>query len=223
MSEDILLPVFLNGARDYVQGTQIISRLAGTIGDGSAVTLHSVDFHKITDRVILAAERDATKPEKESGDVLGRVVFVAAQQQRRFVLLQGAEIAPRKSIVENAKWHELTDLRKGRLTTTYAIDNLQTDEDFLISVVQTLKILHEALADDVSDVWLTGMRASSIPMGCAFPVSSGDLTITENRVMRRGSQWQSMCTAELSGQDGTVIASVAVSFAFKTEGEIHAD
>ena len=223
MSEDTLLPVFLNGARDYVQGTQIISRLAGAVSDGSELTLHSVDFHKITDRVVYAAERDATDWEKESGDVLGRVVFSASQQQRRFVLLQGVDVAPRKSIAENARWQELTDQRKGRLTTTFWIDNLQTDEDFLIAVVQTLKLLHEALADDVSDVWLTGMRASNIPMGGAFPVSAGNLSLTENRVMRRGLQWQSMCTARMYAQDGTDIASVAVSFAFKVEGEIHAD
>lgn len=219
----IALDVCLNGARDYVQGTQMIARAAEIAArDRGPVTLAAAAFHRITDRTVALAPAEAAAEDDEAP--LGTLVFTRPDGTRAdYRLLAEAAAAPRRAISVEPSWREIDGARQGPLSTAFALSGLGDGEDFLVSVVQTIKGLHEALAADVHDVWLTGLRGASVPMAAPFPVADGTLTLACRRMMPGRDSRQSLLMADMAGPDGGRVAAAAVTFSFRTEATIHVD
>lgn len=218
------LDVCLNGRRDYVQGTQMVARSADHFAAAGAgpVVLSAAAFHRITDREVGIVT--GTPGPDLAEHALGTLRFTGADgAPLDAVLVAGPGAAPRRDIPVTATWEEIAGTRTNALSTAFALGGLARGEDFLVALVQTVKGLHEALADDVRDVWLTGLRGARIPLSGPFPVPRGRLDLEFRRLMPGTGTRQSLLMAAFSGEDGTPVARTAVTFSFRTEAPVHVD
>lgn len=212
------LDVFLNGKRSYVQGTQLIARVVDlAAADGTGPWLvKSATFQKMTDRTVTATEQDAGPDDA----VLGTIALSSEQGNKTFTLYDTDQPAPRASATPLASWTEMPDARQGPLTTKYDITGLTTGEDYLVAVVQIVKALHEDLADDVSDVWLTGFRSATIPFA-PFPATHGQLDISFRRSMKGEEGWQTLMMTTFESPQCAAPVRAAVTFFFRSEQFSH--
>lgn len=214
---DTPLPVFLNGSRTYVQGTQILARTADAIAFDGEVVLKQAVFQNITDRGVAIAE--APGPTETA---LGRAQFTTADGETRAVnWVALGEGAPRKSVSLPCRWAKTDTASDHPLSATFDIENLSSGEDYLNALIQSIKGLHDALASDVRDIWFTGLRRSNIPLP-GFPETKGTLHLTFDRIMGRDGEYQSIQRTKFEGASGQVIEAV-VTFAFKSEEFTHVD
>lgn len=213
------LSVFLNGSRDYVQGTQMMARameMAVAQAPGPHV-LTSATFHRITDRGVLVAKAGIA----DAAESLGKIQLTTGAGALAFDLVEGPDPAPRQSVAVAPTWHEEPEARQGPLTTRFTVDGLCTGEDYLIAVVQILKQLHERLAPDVTDVWMTGFRSANIPFDPAFPAAKGTLETTCRRSMHGETSWQTLTLTSFTNHTLAVPIRAAITFAFKSGTVTH--
>lgn len=219
------LDVILNGKRQYVQGTQMIARsaeIAAAQKDSSPVILQAATFHRITDK---AVQLHPGMPDDNSSKdrLLGTLSFVSDSALTHYTLLERQNTAPRGEIAPRATWTRRNCPDEGRLSAAFDVDGLEQGEDLLVAIVQTIKGLHESLAPDVQDVWLTGFRAGNIPMSGTLPFHAGILTIQARRSMKGDGIWQTLQMASFVPANDAPPLRVAVTFAFKSETLSHVD
>jgi hypothetical protein len=216
----IALPVMLNGGREYVQGTQMLARASEIVAPAGG-TLTMAAFRSITDRqVILSILEPGAKPPKAT---LGSARYRTADGTEFSVaFIAESERAPADTRPPRCSWRRLDAGDGGALDADFAIEGLGDSEDFLDALIQTIKLLHDAMGPDIRDIWFTGLRNGTVPVGPRFPVAEGLLTLRQQRMMGREGVWQSTQLATLTGSDSTVIAEAAVTFAFKAPELPHA-
>ena len=214
------LDVFLNGSRTYVQGTQIIARSSEALfGQGRGV-LRQATFHKITDRLVTMVQSDLAQD--FSGTSVGRGIFEnEAGVTMPVTWFEQDGPAPKYDRPPTCKWLRQDCEQTHRLSAKFSLAELQNGEDFLVALIQTIKELHSALADDVTSIWFTGLRRANIPV-TAFPVSSGTLTICGERFVGRDGEFQSMQRISFEQGQGDPVTAV-VTFAFKSKEFSHVD
>ena len=219
----ISLDICLNGARSYVQGTQLIARSAEALAEarpGAAITLRSAAFHRMTDRhVDLSIGAEA----EQVGDPIGVLNFGSNDAPEVAYLYEPGATAPRRDIAVAAAWDKCAADHDGVLSAGFELSGLHTGEDLLVAIVQTVKGLHEALAEDVKDVWLTGFRSANIPMAGPFPDPEGVLQLQSRRVMKSDGVWQTLQMASFVGRQGGDPIRAAVTFSFKSKALTHVD
>lgn len=217
----IPLPVFLNGTRDYVQGTQILARAAEALPE-EHLTLHTAAFHRQT---VNGVGMLLTPPEDSSRtDVLGTAQFHTSGEERREVtFVELADTAPRKTLPPTCKFTMQPGSQRNSLSADFAVTAISCPEDFLIAVIQTIKGLHQDLPGGVCDVWFSGLRAGNIPVQGTFPVTEGILEINYNRLMIRAGIYQSSQAVVFKDHAGTAMAKAMITFAFKSENPVHVD
>lgn len=223
------LDVFLNGARSYVQGTQMIARSAehlASLGpsDAPLPELQTAVFHRISDRGVTIREGQAVSPKDAPDDLLGALVFAHGDARIGLHLVEAQDTAPRRDAPHAGRWSEQTAARQGALSTAFDVEGLKTGEDLLVAIVQTVKGLHEALAADVHDVWLTGFRSANVPLAGPLPSTSGVLSLQSRRVMKGPDVWQTLQMASFAPTDATMPeVRAAVTFSFKSQELTHVD
>ena len=214
------LGVFLNGSRTYVQGTQILARSAEAVFEDGSGLLRQATFHSITDRLVTLTPAD------QAADLpaapLGRAVYEDAQGNALSVVWHAQDgAAPRADRPLSCTWRRQDQGQAHPLSARFALAGLTSGEDYLNALIQAIKGLHDALAEDVHDIWFTGLRRADIPMG-PFPASSGTLTITGDRLMGRDGAFQSI--QRTCFEDGTGLSiNGVVTFAFKSKGFSYVD
>lgn len=215
----ISIPVFLNGARDYVQGTQLLARASEVVASGSAesMRLHSAGFHSITDREVSITLADELPDAADAA--LGDAVFRTEAGARKFVRFwAGENEAPRKTISPNCSYRQSKADPANPLNGTWELSGVADLEDLLNAIVQSIKTQHENLGQQVSNVWFTGLRSAAIPVFAPIAGGSCELQITHIRSMNSNDRTQSLQKIELAG-DGVAPMSGMVTFAYLT-GEI---
>ncbi|MGI9503046.1 MAG: hypothetical protein ACR2RE_08345, partial [Geminicoccaceae bacterium] len=145
---EIPIEVFLNGNREYIQGTQMLGRacaLAPMIFQ-SALALCDASFTKITCRQI----QIGTSLRKHDVKPVGRVVFRARATRLPLYFYERALPADRRVIPERCQY---SLIKKGSpLEGRFLFSKVSTIDDLLIVVVQTIKILHEQLGRDIRNI-----------------------------------------------------------------------
>lgn len=214
MASPVDLNVFLNGPRTYVQGTQIIARSGEALFGQAAGVLRQATFHNITDRLVTMVPTDLAQD--FSGKSVGRGMYEsAAGVAMPIIWFEQDSPAPKQDCLPNCKWVRQDYEQTHRLSARFSITGLHNGEDFLIALIQTIKEIHSALADDVTSIWFTGLRRANIPLA-AFPVTSGTLTIDGERFVGRDGEFQSMQRISFE-HDEDVSVTAVVTFAFKSK------
>ena len=81
-------------------------------------------------------------------------------------------------------------------------------------MVQAVKKLHEALAQDARDIWLTGMRTATIPVDKGFANADGEIEVELVRLMRSPPQYQTLNKVTITG---STMAPFFVTFALRSD------
>ena len=213
------LDVCLNGARDYVQGTQLIARATELIAAKSdtPLTVSAAAFQHITDRTVFLS-RAAPDPDAATvGTVLGTLGLRGADGQESWSFIEGPDHAPRRDVPPDCAYALVPGSQSDVLSGRFEVSGLSGTESYLVALIQSVKKLHEGVSDSVTDIWFTGLRGADIPVGKPFPCSAGMLAVSYRRLMRRDEVWQSLLAVQLTDPDGAMVTKSAISFAFKSE------
>lgn len=210
------LAVYLNSARDYVQGTQMIARAAEVWAPalGPRAVLTAAAFRKITQNKVLCLS--GATPPPEGLTLIGEASFATwfdnGRQTTTLRFAELAEPAERRLRAETIVYEPLAALQPG-LTGEFAFAGLKSFEDLLILIIQSVKAVHEAAGPAIHDIWFTGCRQTALPIA-APPMTAGKLTVRHLRLLGRAPLFQTMSAVELEGAGGGNLSAV-VTFAFQ--------
>lgn len=181
-----ILEVFLRGERDYVQGTQMIARVADAASLEGGV-FQQAEFHRKTlNRVALDVDGAAT-PE----DTVAKVHFQAQGQAglQSYSLCELPDQATRRDIPlpiavarqsgPDASFADATD------ASIWQWRDAQGFEDVLNAIVQIIRGEHSVRWPGSRDVWLTGFRRLNLPVAPA-KASAGTMQLKLWRRMGAG-------------------------------------
>jgi len=212
-----LLTVFLRDQRDYVQGTQIIARLAEQAApEGSQLT--QARFGQITANQV----RWRPAGELDSAARIGEVQFTRGGQELMFHIEDTGLIAPRR--LDTHMGVRVTPTRTDApLSGQYRIEHPMDLEGLLNALIQSVKNLHERLGPGIHDVWFTGMRQCALPVQHQLGLFEGHVDIRHRRMIRRGPSHQSLVEVVVSNLQGRSCHRCMINFAFKSEHPIHVD
>lgn len=212
MSFPIALRVVLNGTRDYVQGSQIVARAIEQMAPMGAQSLVSAGFHQITDRLVTLTD----SPSEVAEDNLGELTVRTHEGDKlRAYLVAQDETAPRDTRPQRVQCTKTS--QSGPLDAEFSITAISDLEDIFDALVQSVKGLHEDLADDVEDVWFTSLRGKSFPLASDAIPSAGTLAVDYKRIMKSEDRWQTLMGFSISDPAGDAVFSGALTFAFKSE------
>lgn len=200
------LDLFLRGSRNYVQGTQIIARLAERLPPG-AWRLDQANFHAITLRTLAFARAGAADEAK----ACGRVSFSSAEQPSvTFVLFETEREAPRRDTAM-----PITVTRQGDegARAAWAYAGVTSFEDALNVLVQAIKAENAQRWPKGEDIWFTGARRLGLPVS-APPAPSGVLNLTLYRQIGLSGQVQTIWHSDFPGLDGAGM----ITFTLKLPG-----
>lgn len=211
------LNVFLRGSRTYVQGTQLIARVADRLADSDAVLARAA-FSKITGNLVAVSRADAAD---DGRPVVGQVAFSHGEEEQGFVLLECEAEAPRLDLPMDITVRLVQCT--GKLAGTYAYEGAVDLESTLNIIVQSTKALHETLGEGVGDVWFTGIRGFPLPAGAPTAAAEGLVIVEALRVMRSGTTYQSMLRVGLLDRDDNRLLGGHVTFAFRSDEVVDVD
>jgi hypothetical protein len=208
------LDVFLNGKRNYVQGSQILARTAEIIQGryGAGLCLREFAFKHTT--VKLVGVHFGEGEQDMSASRIGEATFGAASNGIRTGYFELSELAPKADIPESIVLNLKSGGTGGSGCFQYA--GALTFEDALRVVVQAIKTLHQALAPDAYDIWLTGMRGGAIPLDRGFSAEMGEIEVEMLRLMGSPPQYQTLNRVTVRSQ-GSALAPFAVTFALRSD------
>lgn len=168
------LDVGLRGTRDYIQGSQILSR-TGELLQAEAVgpvELLTAKFTQITEQGVRVALGDDDDVE---GVEIGKAQYATADGRRtaRFFEIAGP---PAHRIDDVAKvTADLVADAAGNASCTFAITG--TFESYLVAVIEFVKAAHAARGATVVDIWFTALMGAQLPLDATYP-TSGALRLT---------------------------------------------
>lgn len=201
------LAVVLNGARTYVQGSQMLAGAAAHAREIlGAEALVSCAFRRITDRLVALRIGEESRVSS-----VGSAEFLSPAGR---IVIQFEELeaeAPRAEVSEPVFLAPDGDLRVG-------FHQAQGLAGLVAGIVQSVKAFHERRFPGSWDIWFTGLRGTALPL--AEDVSSGDITIELKRVIGAAPTFQSLTSVVLRA--GAREWRFPVTFAFKSEGACHA-
>jgi len=219
-SEALELPVFLNGDRNYVQASQVISRTAEILEQKRPAEFQLQDFafrRITTNKIAVSFHSEHIGP---AADIVGEANFSSPAQPviARFHDLD--EAAENRNLPETIKLEWLSSKRLG--CGDFSFQHAFSFEDALICVVQSIKKLQLSLADDVHDVFITAMRGAKLSLSQAFAAPSGEISIHMLRLMGNSPQFQTLSKVTITAGQKRM-PSFAVMFAFRSNATIHVD
>lgn len=167
------IDVFLREKRDYVQGTQIISRIAELLQEEDWV-LQQAEFRQLSTKMLRTSEII----QNEADDSVARIRFANSLtgETKTFGVYETGRPAARSSQVMSIEVEPSTlpATHSENKETVWNFRNANTFEDLLNSIVQAIKTEHKILWPQSSNIWLTGFRHFELPVS---GVTSGEGSI----------------------------------------------
>jgi hypothetical protein len=219
-SEALEIPIFLNGDRNYVQASQIISRTAEIMErqQPSEFQLQDFAFKRITANKIAVSFHPT---HANSGtNLIGHANFSSSTQPIVAHFHDLGAPAENKSLPEQIKLKLRSSQRIG--CGNFFFQDAFSFEDALIVVVQSIKKLHLSLADDAHDIFITAMRGAKLSLNRTFSASSGEINIDMLRLMNNCPQFQTLSRVTITAGRKRMTPFV-VMFAFRSNANIHVD
>ena len=189
------LDVGLRGTRDYIQGSQILSRTGELLAAGSdaPIALVSAKFTRITERGVQVALADEDAVE---GEEIGRAQYDEGGARRavRFIEVPGPT-APRIDDVDKVT-NGLEIAADGSAACAFAIAG--TFESYLVAVIEFVKAAHAARADGVRDIWFTALMGARLPLDPVYP-TTGTMRLSPKIERMVGERTQTLGLLETAG------------------------
>lgn len=210
------LDVYLRGTRNYVQGSQILGRTSDWLSelDEGALHLVSAKFSRITERGVIAV-LDASDDEIASGKWIGQARYQGADTVKVVHFgdrdgIGALRIADVPSRLTNFR-------REGRLAGTATAKHDGSQEAFLASIIETVKRLHADLADDIADIWFTGLAQAQLPLSksCGTEVS---ISISPLLERKQDGRLLTLTRVETT-KSGTAIQPFSIGFSCRIKSE----
>jgi hypothetical protein len=201
------LAVTLKGARDYVQGSQMLARAAEVVG---ADILLACAFHRLTASAVAATM--LSPGERPPEEACGDAEFARGRERVRVAFMEQPGLAPRAG--DTAGW-TLGAVVESKLEGEFAYAGAAHFESRLEVVVRALKTLHEAEAGPGARAIFTGVRRASF--ACGTLPDAGILRIASLRALQTAGGWQTLSRLELSPEGAPPQAALA-SFAVVGQG-----
>ncbi|MDX2277559.1 MAG: hypothetical protein NW206_19085 [Hyphomonadaceae bacterium] len=187
------LNLFLRGSRDYIQGTQIIARLAEQLPPGDW-RFEQANFQAISTRELSFAPAGGGD---ETG-AAGRVSFSAETGEiTTYVIRESGPQAPRRDAPMPIK---VVPLGGEGAKARWRYEGVATFEDVLNVLVQAIKAENAKRWPEGKDIWFTGARRARLPLNGPF-VSSGEFTLTLYRQIGVSGQVQTIWQTDFPGAD----------------------
>lgn len=205
----------LNG-RPYVQGTQLLDLAARATGRDDAL-LESARFLRITDRIVMLAERHGDRATSVPG-LLGSAAFLLKGSRVEYDFIETEDLAPRLECAEQKYANRLD--HDCALRGSFEATDLPDLQALLESMVQGLKQMHQGLPSGATDVWFTGLRGFALPVDLG-PISCCMFDIRPLRRLVSGNRIQTFSDVRMHCEHGQWRGQV--SFAFSVHGECDVD
>ena len=214
MSDLASLNVFIRGSRDYVQGTQIVSRTAELLPDGDwKMTL--CQFKKITKQIV-----GASLVENKSAPSIGRAVFENSLGQRlNYYFYNQEPSAASMNTDMDIDWHLKRSTEP--LCGTIYFQRLSSFESGLNVMVQGVKELHSMLNNSVHDVWWTGLRGGALNVKWKESLTAGQINVNPIRILANNGSYQSLVQLNWAFEGVEDKLKCFVSFVVKSQEEIY--
>jgi hypothetical protein len=151
------IDVFLRGQRNYIQGTQIISRTAELLDDGEWV-FQQAEFRKISTSQLQAKETVA-QPTPEAIATI-RFTNNDSGEIKTFEVSENPAMAPHSDDsmgIAVARGNSPIAPEESQ-SSCWTYQNVICFEDCLNVIVQSIKAEHQVLWPNSTDIWLTGFR-----------------------------------------------------------------
>jgi hypothetical protein len=210
------LEVFLNGTRNYVQGSQILARTAELIRPGFG-PLNLTEFafkHTSTSLIGVWLDDSASNELQRSASPIGNALFQSDQTAIRVAFVELSTAAPKADLPETVTLKLESGGTGGN--GCFAFRGAFSFEDALRTIVQAVKKLHETLAPDAHNIWLTGMRAAAIPIDKGFRDADGQIEVELVRLMKSPPQYQTLNKVAITGGKSG-LAPFFVTFALRSD------
>jgi hypothetical protein len=198
----------LNG-RDYVQGSQMISRVCALV-DPAGTTLAQAKFVRLTRHAVCAVGVDDLAADETT---IGTIQFSGARRPADVHLIELAGLAPARTQPTRTR---ITDLQHdhhlaGRFTF-FAVE--RGVDGVLDALVQGIKLLHEGLNPPVSDIWFAGLRGFALPLELPEFEGYGQADVARLRLLSHQGRHQSLMKVRLTWRGRPEPLEGMVSFAF---------
>ena len=209
---EIPLDVFLRGERNYVQGTQLVARIADAIAPSSAFLVEA-EFHRLTENCVVArGVQDTSEPQNAP---IGRVAFSVNGRPLEFRLEETPRPAPRLDRAMPIRFvrHDPSTYE----SASYAYEGAGDLESGLNVIVQATKDSHELYRGGATDIWLTGLRRCAFPADWPSAFGKGTVSVERLRTMAGdgGARRQTMSRVTMSAADAPQPLTGFVTFAFR--------
>lgn len=214
------LKVYLNGDRDYIQGSQILARSAVLVNNqypGSC--LISAGFSHTTKHNVMAIISPGNEiiNHENTGREIGRAQFVCGQTNIPVSFYETGEQANKCDLLQRVILKPEDNPQTTDNVARFLYSNVRCFEDFLDMIVQSAKMHHIRSTSDIYDVWFTGIRGCMIPVMTDDETTSGITDIEIVRSTNKQRQWQTISKIEIRAENGKN-HNAAVSFAYKSIG-----
>ncbi len=168
------LDVGLRGTRDYIQGSQILSRTGELVQAESdvPVLLISAKFTQITEQLVRVALDPA---DEDDGVEIGRAQYEADGERRtvRFFEVAGPPAARIDDVAKVTSGLEVDE--EHNAVCSFAIAG--SFESYLVAVIEFVKAAHATRGADVVDIWFTALMGARLPLTATYP-TAGTLRLT---------------------------------------------
>lgn len=211
------IDVFLRGDRDYIQGTQIISRIAETLGDGDWA-FQQAEFRKISQKLLQINESEGQPApgaiatirflDKISGEIKVFDVSEKPESASHSDQSMGIAIARNSSLADTEESQD----------TYWTYQDITCFEDCLNVIVQTIKAEHQELWPNSTDIWLTGFRNLGLSVKGNY-TGEGRIELSLWRQLQGKSGNQTFWQFKLPQAGLTGMA----TFAYRNRDTIHAN
>lgn len=212
--EDALHPdvlrAFLRGKRNYIQGTQLISRCAELFDDPSTLLFDAV-FTEITEKEVIACSPEVAST--WSFSTIGRVSFQVGDTTHQLALLKTQRTVERLDTDMNISYKISPSAEPFEGSATFS--GITDIEGMLNVIVQTIKSLHASSEPRAEDIWFTGLRRLPLPAKWGASLANGQVTVKCIRRMNNETNVQTMLETTLDFADETRRMTGMVSFAFR--------
>ena len=207
------IPTFLNGNREYVQGTLMVGRVCDLLQvlPEEMIFLRSATFLQITSHTV----RTSLLPYENNTQPIGHALFSIGGEQITVYFYEEEKQATRMEMPEQCQYAQTSN--PGTLQGDFSFTNVFSTEDLLVALVQSIKSLHEQLPGHVTNIWFAGIKDLYVPVKEGLVPEAGTMSIQNERILIHPElpHQRSILKVTIRGANGTTYAPT-VFFAFQS-------
>lgn len=222
LSEPARLDVFIRGSRNYVQGSQVLSRsfeiLRPTAEFSPRPVLISAKFESVTQQSVWMARQ--LRPEQADNQIGSSVFRVGDKPVQLYYYADPSSGARHigdkpNPIVEFDNRSVIPEKPEGFAT----FSSNATAESLLEGVIAVVKRLHQDIDRNVVDVWFTALARASIEDRAPSAEFAVEMQV-EHRMRRMvGERVQTLSSVTLNTSEIGIVPTFQIAFSYRSANE----